>query len=187
MGKILWIAIGGVVAFSGCANVSEPSEGSGSTLELINMDELARQTLYMDGFADRPATAAEVVLIDDTTPVRMEFGDDIAMAWWAPFDEPVIGRDSLIGVWLLYNPREGGLLSGGDEVVDDPDPPSTATPPTRRARFSPDLSQTGASTLPQGQPTLGLRGANALIDWQNRVGDVDLWEAQILAIHPGCL
>jgi hypothetical protein len=182
------VAVLGALAAQGCA--SDVGD-AGATLRAVDEGTLTSQVLYMaPDVSAIPLAAAELEALGvdraDATPVRVEVFDDVAVAWHAPYGEPVITREGIVALWSVVNrvPTAGELEAGESPVVVSPsgtsETPTVAWSPSGvAAEVEEDLSQT---------PTVST-AEQTIIDFFDRVGTPEeLWfVGQLAGYHPGCI
>jgi hypothetical protein len=176
------VALAGVMLAACGADVGD----SGSALRLVNEDAITSQVLYMlPEVSQVPYTALEMeergLDTQAAIPIRVEVYDEVAVAWFAPGGEALVGRDHIVALWQVLDRTP---------IVDEVDPgsaPSLVGPtPFIEVDFDlaeqPDVDQE-LTTVPTSA------AAQAIIDFWDRAGTPDeIWMLGVLAnSHPGCI
>lgn len=176
------VALAGVMLAACGADVG----GTGSALRLVNEDAITSQVLYMLPDASQvPYTALELeeqgIDIQAAIPVRVEVYDEVAVAWFAPAGEALVGRDHIVALWQVLDRTQ---------IVNEVDPTSApevvGSTPFIDVDFDleeqPDVDQE-LTTVP------GNSAAQAIIDFWDRAGTPDeIWMLGVLSnSHPGCI
>ena len=177
----------GLLGAVGCAtDVGERTD----TLRAVDESALTTQLLFMQPeLSPFPMTAAELdergTDRAEAVPVAIEVYDTVAVAWFAPDGEPIIGRDTIVALWSVVEraqPAAGTVRE--DELI-------TVVEPGDVTIFV-DLAE--SNTLedevqhPRTELPLDAVG-RTIIDFWDRLGSPE--ELAMLSIlqdaHPGCL
>lgn len=185
------LSVLGVVAMlSACSgDVSD----TGATLRQVDVEAMTSQTLYMAlDLSEIPMTAAQLeahgIAQDDAIPVRVEVFEHIAVAWFAPDGEAIIGRDTIMALWEVVSitavtPIADRTASNESYVVNEPD----------EGTVDAVIDVGLANELPAGdreitelQPS---PAHQALLDFADRLGTPDELPMleELVTYHPGCL
>ncbi|HJL15519.1 MAG TPA: hypothetical protein RMH99_07690 [Sandaracinaceae bacterium LLY-WYZ-13_1] len=179
---------------AGCA--SDVSD-SGAPLTRVDRDAMMSQLLYLaPEHAARPLTASELedrgVDRREAVPVRVEVFEDIAVAWFAPDGEAIIGRDTIVSLWYVVEPEnvetianevEGG---GGYDVTEPPTVDATdyvLDGPVTTTATTTEIEREQLEVTPY-DPT-----RERIIEFFDRVGTPEelLIVEELGGYHPGCL
>jgi hypothetical protein len=170
----------------GCAGVGETNE----TLRAVDEDALTTRLLYLrPELSPFPVTAGELEASGEdpatAIPVRVEVYDDLAVAWYAPGGEPLIGRDSIVALWDVVDrqPISGEVDQREPVTVIEPDRPVYIDEVPRSLEDAPAEAQQQRTSVPLDEVRA------TIIDFYDRVGTPDqIWMIEELAeAHPGCI
>jgi len=188
--KTMLAAMAAVGLLAGCA--SDVGE-RGAGLHRVDQAAMMSQVLYVaPDVSDVPLTAVELEEqgLDpvEAVPVRVEIFENIAVAWFAPDGQALIGREFIVSLWRVVE-REpiAGEVAPGEEY-DVTEPPSA----DGVAYLRPDEGAyaSAADVDPeQVEPTPYDFAAEAIIEFFDRAGTPE--ELAIIeelgGYHPGCL
>lgn len=119
MKRVAMISVLGALAMGatlGCSADVSPTGSSDALVEKVNRAEWEALDLYYDPLvSSRPMTAEELGDTTGATRVRMEFLDNIAIAWAAPDGEALLGqRDAIVAIYGItqVEPIDGEVRPG---------------------------------------------------------------------------
>jgi hypothetical protein len=173
--------MGLVAALVGCAAEVGPATAG---LAAADVDALTTQTLYLVDGVDRPLTLAEVEEGQRAIPVRVEVFENSAAAWYAPNDEAIISRDTLLALWEVYDTVEGATPTNG--VLSDVGTPVVVD--SARTEEEPSFEVPGQDAEIDVE-VRSAPGLAILTDFEDRLLDPEMARLMrdVLSGHPGCL
>lgn len=176
---------------AGCA--SDVGE-HGSTLRRVNEREMTSQVLYLVQGLAVPLTAEEMQEQGEdvalATPVRVEIFDNVAVAWYAPEGEALIGRDNIRALWTVVDRQ---YIS--NELAPEPSVPVEPSTEPGTTYRTPNVE----TSIPGVDADLGITYVDvslyanpvgvAIIDFVDEMGGAEeAWMMEeVAAGHPGCI
>lgn len=172
-------------SLSACGNDVGDSSG---LLRRVDADGIQSQQLYfVRDVSAAPLTADQLATLDadlaaTAVPIRVELIENIAVAWFAPGGEAVIGRDTLVAAWDVVDLSDAEVQSGelrpGQIGGISPNTPA-GNVDLDEVTVDYSVGQTGDLEIP---------AATIIIDFFDRLGSAeDLRIIQMInRAHPGC-
>jgi hypothetical protein len=167
----------------------------GSLLLRVNEQEMTSQVLYFaPDVSPVPLTEIDAqemgVELTLATPVRVEIYDEVAVAWYAPEGEALIGRDHIAALWRVVDRTEidGELRPGEVPEIEQPTAPveqpySNLQIPSFATPLGTDLQDTSDVAVTD------IVGPSAIINFINTLAteeEIELMQG-LEGAHPGCL
>ena len=183
--RTMLAAMAAVGMMAGCA-----SDVGDESAHLVRVDAgamMGQQLFMVPELSAVPLTRVELEAqgVDEAEaiPVRVEIFESIAVAWFAPGGEALIGRDMIVALWRVQ-PIAGEVAS--DAPYDVTEPPALV----ESVAFVQDSSNATNEVDPsQVTATPYDAVADRIIDFFDRAGTPD--ELAIIeelgGYHPGCL
>jgi len=152
-------------------------------LHLADKAAVEAEVYYIDtGISEAPLTADQLDGSACATPVRIQFMEDVAVAYYAPEGEPLIDEDHIVAIWQIAEHVEpvDGELEGGDAL----DPIEAPTPDYPTPEIDHNLDTNPVSDIVRGFLKTGVNAPYARIDWLRQHFE-DMLRLPPGA-HPGC-
>lgn len=164
----------------GCMTGTGPDD-SRAPLEKVQKADYDGDVLWLEPGADRPVFESRLDDVETANPVRVEFYEDLAVAWYAPEGEALYGHQNIMGLWRIWDHTSDPQPLSDDVAPDDettryePSLPELV-PEEDEPQF--DTTDVTVSSLPY-----------AILDWRNRFGEPvqDELIQTLYTRHPGCL
>lgn len=172
----------------GCMAGGGPDDRRES-LEKVQKDDYSSDVMWMEPGADRPVTKEELADDARANPVRVEFYEDIAVAWHAPDGAARYGKHNLMAVWRVWeHTGDPEPIDGELEAGDEDEPESYETPD--RSLEAPDLVVEGLEPeTPRDIESPAIDLPFAVLEWRNRFKGrlTDELINSLDEAHPGCI
>jgi len=195
------LMVAAVLAFSalgaGCGNDGTASGTSAGLVESVDTAAWSNaQLFYAPSVSSRLMTADELGDTTGAIPVRLEFLDDVAVAWYAPHGEAIISHDTLIAAYPIA--RNAAALQSFDDAFPMATPttgethPATSVAPPRATGglTSPAGGLTGTTAVGAGSHASaspgGLPDPQTFLRWSQLIRESAGLTRAVGAYHPGC-
>lgn len=156
---------------------------SSEALHLADKAAVEAELFYIDtSVSEAPLT---LNAIEDTTcaiPVRIQFLEELAVAYYAPDGEPILDEDHIVAMWAIAEhvaPTDGELETEGTLP-----PPEVPTPAYPTPEIDHRLDMNPISEEARGLMKDGVNAPYARIDWLRRHFTERLHLPP--GVHPGC-